>query len=309
MAEYYFIVNIQSRTGKAERIWQEVQEELRLQKVDYEAFVTEYKGHATELATMLIARKEPVTHLVVVGGDGTSNEVLNGISDFSRVEIGFIPTGSGNDLGRGLGLKGDAIAHLNRILHPTQIARIDLGSVSWNQGEERRIFAISSGIGLDADVCKQALTTKLKNVLNAIGLGSLTYVLLTIKTLFAMETTSASIVLDTGEAFSRERMICTVAMNFRCEGGGVPMAPQASATDGRLSFCCISGIPKWRTFLCLPFLVLAKHEKLKGFELINCKSMDITIQKKMIVHADGEYCGDRDVLHFSCLPGVLKVRM
>lgn len=309
MAEYYFIVNTKSRTGKAEQIWQQVKEELGRQQVDYEAYITEYKGHATELAAMITAKDTPLIPLVVVGGDGTANEVLNGICDFNKVEMGFIPTGSGNDLGRGLGLKGDAVAHLNRILHPTQVAQIDLGSVSWNQGEEQRIFAISSGIGLDADVCKQALTTKLKNVLNAIGLGNLTYVLLTIKTLFAMETTTANVVLDSGKTFAMEKMICTVAMNLRCEGGGVPMAPQAVSTDGELSFCCISGIPKWRTFLCLPRLVAAKHEKLKGFDVINCKSMDITIKKKMIVHADGEYCGDRDVLHFSCLPGVLKVRM
>ena len=52
-------------------------------------------------------------------------------------------------------------------------------------------------------------------------------------------------------------MIFTAAMNFKAEGGGVPMAPAASACDGKLSFCEAAGIPKWRTFLCLPFLVAA----------------------------------------------------
>ena len=309
MAEYYFIVNPKSRTGKTRQIWEELVLELERRKVDYQAFCTEYKGHAKELAKKITTENEKGCKLVVVGGDGTSNEVLNGITDFKNVQVGFIPTGSGNDLGRGLELAGTPVELLNRILDATEVKKFDLGEVSWKAGQEKRRFAISSGIGLDADVCKQALTSKLKKFLNVLHLGKLTYVLLTVKTLFAMKTTTIEVETDEGEHFQTDRMICTVAMNLKYEGGGVPMVPGANAEDGKLSFCCICGIPKWKTFFLLPLLVLGKHENIKGFRILQGTELHLRIQRKMVVHADGEYCGDRDELWFRCLEGVLQVRM
>lgn len=309
MAEYYFIVNPKSRTGKTKEIWDELEGELTRRNVDYQAFFTEYKGHATELAKKISSAEEKEIKIVVVGGDGTSNEVLNGIVDFENVQLGFLPTGSGNDLGRGLHLSGTPIELLDRILEAGQIKRIDMGEVSWKEGQEKRRFAISSGIGLDADVCKQALTSKLKKFLNVFHLGKLTYVLLTVKTLFAMKTTTIEVTTDEGVHFSSDKMICTVAMNLKYEGGGVPMVPGADAEDGKLSFCCICGIPKWKTFFLLPLLVLGKHENVKGFRILHGKELKIRTKRKMVVHADGEYCGDRDELEFRCLKGALKVRM
>jgi diacylglycerol kinase family enzyme len=104
-------------------------------------------------------------------------------------------------------------------------------------------------------------------------------------------------------------MIFTAAMNLRAEGGGVPMAPSADPTDGKLSVCSAYGIPKWRTFFCLPLLVAAKHEKLKAFQLMNCKSVHMRLSKPMIIHADGEYCGESAEVTFTCLPQKLKMLM
>ena len=154
MAEYHFIVNPKSRTGKALQIWQGLKAELEKQNIDYDVYQTAYAGHARELAEQLtkpkqqegtehVEPKESDIRLVVVGGDGTFNEVINGICDFQRVEIGLIPTGSGNDLGRGLGLTGTPVDQLNRILHADELVTMDLGEVSWNQQAARQRFAIS----------------------------------------------------------------------------------------------------------------------------------------------------------------------
>ena len=102
-------------------------------------------------------------------------------------------------------------------------------------------------------------------------------------------------------------LIFTAAMNFKAEGGGVPMAPAASACDGKLSFCEAAGIPKWRTFLCLPFLVAAKHTSIHGFSVTDAKDCTIRLSRPMVVHADGEYCGEVTEVHFHCLPGKLRV--
>ena len=127
--------------------------------------------------------------LAVVGGDGTANEVINGITHPEKVRFGLIPTGSGNDLARGLKLSGTPSENLARMLSCMQRGReactvIDLGEVAWDDCEKPRKFAISAGVGLDALVCKKALTSKLKVFLNKLHLGKLTYLLITVQSLF-----------------------------------------------------------------------------------------------------------------------------
>lgn len=280
----YFIVNEKSKSGNAKQIWKEIEEVLKVRNVSYQAFVSEYRGHAGKLAAEICAMDDNDICLVAVGGDGTANEVINGITDFEKVRFGVIPTGSGNDLARGLSLSKDP-----------------------KNGEKKRLFAISAGIGLDALVCKKALKSTIKDILNKIRLGKLTYLVLTVQSLFTMQTADAEIFFDREEGLQKKRMIFTAAMNFKAEGGGVPMAPAASACDGKLSFCEAAGIPKWRTFLCLPFLVAAKHTSIHGFSVTDAKDCTIRLSRPMVVHADGEYCGEVTEVHFHCLPGKLRV--
>ena len=105
MRKIQIIVNNGAGTGQAHRVWNETQYLLRGYKIKYAAYMTKYRGHATKLAERISSMKgeEPV-YLLVVGGDGTINEVLNGITDFEKVRLGVIPTGSGNDFGRNLNL-------------------------------------------------------------------------------------------------------------------------------------------------------------------------------------------------------------
>lgn len=306
----YFIVNEKSKSGNAKQIWKEIEEVLKVRNVSYQAFVSEYRGHAGKLAAEISAMDDDDICLVAVGGDGTANEVINGITDFEKVRFGVIPTGSGNDLARGLSLSKDPKNGVIHILNAMKKTRedtwcMDLGEVSF--GEEKRLFAISAGIGLDALVCKKALKSKIKDLLNKIRLGKLTYLVLTVQSLFTMQTADAELIFDQEEGLQKRGMIFTAAMNFKAEGGGVPMAPAASARDGKLSFCEAAGIPKWRTFLCLPFLVAAKHTSIKGFSVTDAKECTIRLNRPMVVHADGEYCGEVMEVHFHCLPGKLRV--
>ena len=130
---------------------------------------------------------------------------------------------------------------------------------------------------------------------------------MTVQSLFTMQTTDAGAVFDGKGQKNHKKMIFAAAMNFRAEGGGVPMAPGADAQDGKLSVCMAWGIPKWRTFLCLPLLVTANHLRIRGFEVTNCKEYDLKLKTPMVLHADGEYCGDVTEMHFQCLPKKLHV--
>ena len=82
--------------------------------------------------------------LVALGGDGTVHEVINGIKDFTKVRFGVIPTGSGNDFARGLGIKGSVKASVERIIRVDKTKTIDLGFVSYDGCENQRNIEISS---------------------------------------------------------------------------------------------------------------------------------------------------------------------
>lgn len=306
----YFIVNETSRSGKTRQIWKDIQQSLIKADVSYEYMITQGRDHATKLASEISQRPEDNICIVVIGGDGTMNEVINGIADFDKVRFGIIPTGSGNDFGGGLDLPKSPEENLQRIISSYKAGEdsyraVDIGLVRWGQNQ-KKLFGISSGIGLDAIVCKKALSSKLKNVLNKLGLGSLTYVLLTIITLFSMKTADFEISYDNNKG-TLKKTIFAAAMNLRAEGGGVPMAPDANPYDGKLSISSASGIPKWITFLCLPFLVAGKHTHIKGFNLVSCREASIHSSQKMTLHADGEYVADVTDLTFRVYPQKLRL--
>lgn len=100
--------------------------------------------HATELARKISSLPEDRIYLITVGGDGTLNEVINGISDFSRIVLGILPIGSGNDFARGMGISRDTLANLEQILDliesDSEGTAIDLGEVPVKHWIHRNIL-------------------------------------------------------------------------------------------------------------------------------------------------------------------------
>lgn len=304
---YHFIVNLNSRTGKAKKIWEDLRKELDRREVMYALHETKYAGHAIEISRRLVRNAEGMVKIVVLGGDGTFNEVINGARDFSKVEFGYIPTGSGNDLARGLSLPSDPMENLNRILESKDYWKMDLGCLSWDDGESKKYFAVSTGVGVDADVCRRVLYSTLKKVLNKIGLGKLTYAILTIQSLFSLPYMNAHIVADGQDYGIKEKVLFVAMMNHKCEGGGVPMAPLAEAMDGKLSMCCISGVGKLRALTLFPSLLAGKHMGLKAHLGVDFQHADIILKTPFVWHTDGEMCSYNTVMHIECIPGAIKL--
>lgn len=312
MNKIQIIVNNGAGTGSAVQVWKETKKYLQEHEIEYNAYLTRYEKHAMKLAGQICEKfPEGPIYLLVVGGDGTINEVLNGITDFERVRLGVIPTGSGNDFARNLGIIRDTGKDLEEIIacieqeqNGEKLQRIDLGEVSWEGCEKPRIFGISAGAGLDAIVCKKALHSRLKKILNKFHLGKLTYLMLTVQTLFSMKTFEADVTID-GETESYEKMIFAAAMNLRAEGGGVPMAPESTPDDGKISLSSAAGIPKWKTFFLLPLLALGKQGGIRGFDVKDGAEIRMELDQPVVVHADGEYCGDVQHIRFRCLKDTL----
>jgi len=302
---YYFIVNSKARTGKGIAVWNELESILKGKNVQYKVYRTAHAGHAKELAAKITSMDEE-RKIIIVGGDGTVNEVLNGVRDFSKVKFGYIPIGSANDFARGLGILDVPVGELlERIFDESDGKCIDIGKVYGDDGVEK-LFGISCGIGIDAEVCKAALTSKLKNILNVFHLGVLTYKLLTVHKLFTMPQVRCEIQLDGNEKKKIKKGIFACAMNTPWEGGGVPMAPKATPYDEKLSLCCVHGYSKLQAFFIFPSLLSGTHENKRGFWHDNFTRADIYFEKPMTLHYDGEYGGEHTHIVIESLPGHMQ---
>ena len=98
---YHFIINPAARSGLGEHMWKKLEPLLKQRRISYQAVFTRYQSHATKIAEEITSDGDRHT-LIVLGGDGTVNEVINGIVYLGQTELGYIPLGSSNDLARGL---------------------------------------------------------------------------------------------------------------------------------------------------------------------------------------------------------------
>lgn len=305
---YYFIVNPGSRTGSGKELWNELETKLKQLKTEYEVFFTSGEGDATCIARRICSEHPEMKRIVIVGGDGTANEAVNGLSNYNRMILGYIPTGSSNDLARGLGIPLEPLKAFERVIHPHEFKRVDHGLVSFldDPGTSRR-FAVSSGIGYDADICYEALTSPLKKILNRLGIGKLIYYILGIKLIFTNKPAKAVFTIDGKRKLKYDRLVFAAAMNTRYEGGGMPMGPDADPTDGRITLCIVHDISKLWHLRLMPTVIKGNHVKYRGVELITCTSAEVETDRPLVVHTDGEFAGKSSHAVFECMPE--KVRM
>ena len=169
---YHFIVNPRARSGLGEMLWKQLEPELCRKRIDYQIHLTTKKKDAGKIASKIT--EDGQEHMfVVLGGDGTLNEVLSGIKSLEKVTLGYIPIGSSNDFARGTGIPGDPFEALDTILSPKRVEKMDIGVLK-REGKGRR-FAVSAGIGFDAAVCHEVCVSKWKRVLNLLKIGKLSY--------------------------------------------------------------------------------------------------------------------------------------
>ena len=167
MAMYHFICNPASRSGLGIKVWNTVEDYLKENGVEYDVSFSRKQGHVAELIGEVIDKNHtgdgPI-NVVILGGDGTLDEALQGIKDFSKVNIGYIPTGSGNDFARSLAYSTDPVENMKNILAADKPLLYDLGKLEYlSTGDKRsqiggsevaavRYFDVSCGIGVDAAI-------------------------------------------------------------------------------------------------------------------------------------------------------------
>lgn len=284
---YTFIVNPHAKSGLGGRVWEQTEGILKEKGVSYRSFFTKYQRHATQIVRELTA-DQGEHRIVVLGGDGTVNEVLNGIQDLSRVILGYIPVGSGNDFARYFHHPSDPVQALERILNPGKIAEMNVGVLSYRQGERRKRYGVSAGMGFDAGVCHQAVISKLKVVLNRLRLGKLTYTGVALSQMAALRPGWIRVSLDGKEPVIHEKAYFAAAMNHPYEGGGFKFCPGADPCDGILDVTVIAGLPKWLVLLLLPTAFWGLHVKFRGIYTYTCREAVFESERPLPLHTDGE---------------------
>ena len=301
---YHFIVNSNSRSGRGIKLWNSIFNELEIRKVDYKVYFTEVDNNGTKIARE-ITKEYPQCNIIAIGGDGTVNEVINGIRDFSKVIFSYIPTGSSNDFAKGLGLCNNPMKALDNILNPKNYKEINVGSVS--DKDNKRYFVVSCGIGFDADVCFEALNSTIKNILNKFNLGKLTYVGIAFKRLLLSKMVNMDVSFDNKDYIRYDKVFFIAAMNMPNEGGGLNLCPEALCDDDILDVCLINEIPKMKIATLLPTAYKGKHTKFKGVNLKKCQKIGVRTNVPLAVHVDGEYFGYKNEISMSYDECKLKV--
>ena len=307
---YHIIINPASRSGKGQKLWEEiVRPYLAQERIDYIPYFSDKPGEVAELARKLTqdATAERPINLIILGGDGTFNETVQGIRDFSAVILGYIPTGSSNDLARDLLIPRNASLAVQQAFHSTNIHKMDVGLVTFPDGSERR-FTVSCGMGFDAAVCEEVNQSNFKVALNKIGLGQLAYLAIAVKQLLTAKSVSCEMTLD-GKKYTWQKLLFLAAMIHRYEGGGFLFGPDAIDHDGIFNICSVRNVlPKWVILLALPSAFWGKHYIFPGIDPLTATEIHIRTSGPLWVHTDGEVLRQDDEMTISCLKQVLQLR-
>lgn len=286
---YHIIVNPHGGKGKSLKALKQVEGILKDNGIEYAVHKTERAGHATEIARELSAT--PDTNILMMGGDGSFNEILNGIENFENVTLGFIPCGTGNDFVR-------ASKHPTKIKESVDvILKGNVSCIDYIQLADRRCLNVL-GAGMDVDVLLKYAQMKAFH-------GKVKYYASLFYTLAHTRWHKLRLTLDDGEPMDRNVFMIGIG-NGKCIGGGMPICPNAEVDDGKLSVVVVNEMKKSRIPLELPGFLSGKHIRKFYTEEYDASKIKIEVLDDSKFEADGEVF-DAPTIECQIVSNTLKV--
>jgi diacylglycerol kinase (ATP) len=294
------IVNPVAGASTTYRKWPRISSLLNHIGLPYEYQYTEGVGHAIELARE--AAGNGCQFVVAVGGDGTVNEVANGIlqsRELNGATIGIISTGTGGDFIRSVGLERNYLKACS-CLAGTNRRLIDVGYVEFSRDGQRhkRYFINSAGVGFDAAVSETS------NHMPKILGGTIPYLMGLVKSLFSYRNKPVKMMMDEREESAR--VLSVVVANGRYFGGGMRVAPLADIADGLLDIVSVGDISKLELLRVFPTIYKGTHINHPLVKMQRATRVRVESEEKILVHADGEYLGEGPV-SFGLIPSALSI--
>ncbi len=280
-----FVINPQAGRGTTLKLLPQLEKLLLEKEVDHEIRWTEGPGDATHFTKEIKADYDLVT---VIGGDGTMNEVLNGLVG-GETPMAVIPIGTGNDFVRSAKLPMKLEAALDNILNGKP-RMVDLGLYN-----SERYFVNVLGIGFDAYANIQS--RKIKRLK-----GKIVYLAAIFKTLRHWSAVPMRIELDDQTIDDHSYLTCIA--NGWSVGGGLSLAPDAQLEDGFFDVCHVSDISSMKIVWNFPKLTNGKINDLEEVTILRSKKVKVTSEEPLPMHLDGEIIeGNSKVFEVEMIPG------
>ncbi len=282
MPQYRIIANPVSARGAGARKISDIEHQLGRMHLDYELVQTSHPWHAAELAHQAVL--DGVKVIVAAGGDGTSNEVINGMmighQAGQRLPIlGVLPIGRGNDFAFSMGAPVDLEQSILALQH-MQTRTIDIGFLEGGDFPAGRYFGNGVGIGFDTIAGLEA--DKLPYIT-----GFITYLLAAIRTIFIMKAPSVEITLDE-KRWVLASMLVSI-MNGRRLGGGFWTAPNGLGDDGLLDLCVAGEVTKLQMFALIARFLKGTQASHPAIRTARSHKVKVRALKgSLAAHADGE---------------------
>ncbi|WP_299322253.1 diacylglycerol kinase family protein [uncultured Gemella sp.] len=276
---------VNSRSKKSLNELNKIERVLQGKKLPYRVLRTSKKTNAKDLMNEIHGDE-----LIVIGGDGTINEVIN---NYHGKEIIYLAYGSGNDLARSIEFKKDI--EISRLLESKRFIEYDVGVVN------DRKFCSGFDIGFNADIIKRANGSKLKKYL-----GKYIYLLQGVIGILMLKKYKAKISWDSGE-ITTDKLYLLNAMIQPYEGGGIKFAPNATGQDEKLHIMIMENMSLATfvyNYLCL---LLKKHNKMRKVKQITTDRLAIKTNQRYF-QIDGELINNTEQLNVGCISKFYKLK-
>lgn len=307
---YYFIVNPNAGRGRGEQIWKKLERQLLKAGVEYKVRIVGKPEEAREAAHVLTEGCKDERVLIAVGGDGTVNQILNGISFGCPVSLGYILTDSDDDLARSLKLSKNPQRCLKKILNSQCVRYLDYGILTYGSQEPvYRRFAVSSGIGMETSPFPSYLEFAGAAKKKRFGLGNFRRLLHGICHILFAKPSKGYVILDGVKKIEFNKIYFVSCHIHPFEGGGLLLAPKADASDGLLDVCVAHHASKWRLVQTILAARLKRHSRRRGIHIYRCREAQIHLDCPMSVYADGECCVNQSDIHVRCVEKKLRMRI
>ncbi|MBE7084597.1 MAG: diacylglycerol kinase family lipid kinase [Clostridiales bacterium] len=276
MSVYHILSNPTAGKNRAIKNLKKVEEILRKKGVAYEVHLSKAEKDAEKIVRELTEAGE--TEIIVIGGDGTLHEALNGIADVSACRLGLIPSGTGNDFAENLGLPKKVEDALDLILNgeARETDYVDVGGV--------RCMNVA-GVGMDVDVLERCQRGRLK--------GKIKYLLSLIRSLFAFK--GYQVEMQSGDRKETYDVLLAAVCNGSQFGGGVRICPVADSTDGKLNAVFVARPGgKWKIIKAFISLMKGKILEKPITTAFLCEEIKIIPKTKCAMQLDGELYKEYD---------------
>ncbi|MBN1537879.1 MAG: diacylglycerol kinase family lipid kinase [Anaerolineales bacterium] len=281
---YKIIVNPISGRGAGGKSIPFIQKNLLDAGLEIDLETTERPCHATELAQKAVAEGYEI--VVSVGGDGTANEVINGLMAAKESlghcsSMGIIGVGRGNDFAFGMGIPTGLEPGCQTLIANNR-RMIDIGKATSEDYPQGRYFGNGVGIGFDAVVGFVAVKMKRLS-------GFPSYIVAALKTVFLYyHAPFVKITIDNGESFEISSLMISI-MNGRRMGGGFLMAPDSISNDGKFDLCIAREVDRLRIFSLIPHFMRGTQMTQKEIRFLRTSEVSVNaIRGHLPSHADGE---------------------